>query len=211
MIEVLGIKRIIILAVLFAINAAFAGAYYGYMQPEKYKQERVLAGIKRDIPKLRQDIDKLRVEFSQLEGQKERFGDIQERGFFNTQGRDDAEKLLNRIQQQSGVIKATASIGAGDFVKNEFADRANHRVLTSPLEVIIEATDDIDIYRYLYILKNVFPGQVVVKEVLMKRDIEVTAPVLRNIAAGGSPPLVQANITMEWSTLLPKEPGEEEG
>ena len=202
MISVLGIKRVIVLAVLVGVNALLAASAYLYLAPEIVKKEREMRGIRGEVSTLRSDIDRMQVEFEQLEDQKEEFELLAGDGFLRDQNRRMAEQVFNQIQRRSGVSKAIASVDKGRLEDNEEAQKAGHKILISPMEVTIEAVDDIDIYNYLHLVENYFPGYVTIGGVSIRRDANVTGAVLQSIASGSNPALVGADIRMSWKTLI---------
>ncbi len=204
MIQTLGIKRIMILVFLFAINVAFAAGLYLYIYPEAQKKDRELKRLRGQISSVQGDIAKLQVEFDQLADQREEFEVLKQKGFFSSQGRREAEEIFKRIQDQSQVISAVASIRRGELEENEEAGKASHKVLVSPIDVKIEAIDDIDVFRYIYLVQRFFPGHISIDQIRISRGAEVTGTVLRSIASGSKPNLVQADIQMSWRTLIPE-------
>lgn len=204
MIDILGYKRVVKILILVAINAALALFVYVYMAPENDRKNSELRVEDSRISVLRSDIEKLRVEFQQLEEQKAEFETLKEKGFFNDQGRRNAELILQRVQERSGVITAVASIDKGTIEQNEDADKAEYKILKSPLNLQIQAIDDLDVFRYIYFLQENFPGHLAVEELNLLRDGNVNETVLRAIANGQNPPLVKADVRLMWRTMIPQ-------
>ena len=203
MIKVLGTKRVLGLVFLVALNVALATGVYLYAVPEKGKKERELRRLTGQIATLISDIERMQVEFEQLEAQQEEFDQLKARGFFGNQGRRQAEQILERIQKEAGVISAVAGIQSGVVEDNEEAKKAEHKILKSPVTIHLEAMDDVDVYRYIYLLEKFFPGHVTIESVNMERLADVSGPVLRSIASGSNPKLIKAEIEMIWRTMIP--------
>ena len=212
MIGVLGFKRVLLLAVLVAMNGVLAAGTYMYLIPENDTKERELRGLRGQVSTLRSDISRMQVEFEQLEQQKEEFERLAADGFFKLQGRRQAENIFSEIQKSSGVTKAIASIDAGVIEDNPEAQKAAHKILRSPIEIRLEAIDDVNIFKYLYLVEHYFPGHITVEDIRLERTADVTGTVLRAIATGKNPPLVQADVEMVWRTMIPEASviGEEE-
>lgn len=205
MIRILGIKRIFVLLVLVGLNVLFAAVLYMYIAPEKLNKERELRGLRGKVSSLSSDIDRMQVEFEQLEDQRREFEALKKRGFFQDQGRRQAELIFKRIQDESRVISAVASVGAGTFEHSDEAQKAKHKILLSPVDIKIKAMDDVDVFRYLYLLEEFFPGHIAIEKIVLSREAEVTGTVLRSIAAGGNPELVLAEIKAFWRTMIPED------
>lgn len=204
MIRVLGVKRVFVLVALLLLNAIFAASVYFYLMPEKDRKEREIRSMRAQISGLHSDIDRLQIEFDQLEEQQEQFSVLNDKGFFDSQDRRQAELIFKKIQKEAGVVSAVASIQAGEIEDNEEAKKAEHKILKSPISISIESVDDIDVFRYLYLVKNFFPGHLTVTSLNLERKADVSGIVLRSIANGRNPELVHADINMMWRTMIPE-------
>ncbi len=205
MIGVLGIKRVIVLAALVALNALLAASAYLYLAPEIIQQGRQLNGVRGEVATLRSDISRMQVEFEQLEDQKAEFELLAADGFLRKQNRRQAELVFNEIQKRSGVTKAVASVAPGLIEDNEEAAKAGHKILRSPMKVNIQAVDDLNVYNYLHLMEHYFPGYVEVEGVFIERKARVTGTILKAIATGQNPTLVDAEIKLVWKTLISEE------
>jgi len=204
MIAVLGIKRVLVLAVLLALNGLLGAGVYLYLIPETQVKERELRSLRGNVSTLRSDIGRMQVEFDQLEAQREEFENLAKDGFFKDQSRRQAEKMFNVIQKRSGVAKAIASVKSGEIEDNPEAKKAEHKILKSPIEIRLEAFDDINIFHYLFLVENYFPGHVSVENIRLERQADVTGTVLRAIASGKKPALVSAKLDLVWRTMIPE-------
>lgn len=204
MIRVLGTKRVLMLVLLVAMNVAMAASVYMFLQPQRIKKQSELAGVNGQISTVQSDINRMQIEFDQLAVQQNQFEKLKEKGFFSNQGRRSAEKVFEAIQKQAGVISAIASIQSGTVEDSEEAQKAEHKILKSPVSVKVDATDSIDVYRYIYLLERFFPGHLTFNKITMARKAEVTGTILRSIASGSNPPLVEADIDMTWRTMIPQ-------
>lgn len=205
MIKVLGFQRIVVLLVLLGVNVLLGLAVYMHFIPQKSVKERDLRTVRAQNSTLRSDIDGLLIEFDQLDEQREAFADLKRDGFFDGQSRRKAELVLQKIQERSGVVSAVASVTAGDFEENAEAKKANHQILKSPINVRIEAVNDLDVFRYLYLVNEFFPGHIAIKKIDFERQSDVSGTVLRAVASGQNPPLVTARLELIWRTMIPIE------
>ncbi len=204
MIRVLGTKRILMLVFLIAINVALATSVYLFLIPQEVKKRTELNQLRNKVAGVRGDINRMLVEFDQLALQQNRYEKLKERGFFYNQDRRQAQIVLESIQKQAGVVAAVANIQAGASEDNAEAQKAEYKILSSPMKIHVEAIDPVDIYRYVYLLDNFFPGHIMIQDVRMERTGEVTGPVLRGIASGSNPVLVQADLNITWRTMVPQ-------
>lgn len=203
MIEILGIKRVLVLAVLIAINAMLAFWVYTNLSPKYENQDRQLRTVQGQINTTRQSLDQILTEFGQIERQKEHFETLKKRGFFDEQNRIEAQNLLQEILYKSQVVSARATIGGGKVSDPPALSEAGHQVLTSPISIEITALEDVDIYRYLWLLEKGFSGYIHVKTFNLNRQADITREILQSIISGQNPEIVSAKIEADWVTLIP--------
>jgi hypothetical protein len=203
MIKILGTQRIIILLFLAMASSLLATLLYLYAIPERAKKEAELSSLRGQIATVISDIGKLQIEFDQLAKQQVQFDGLRGRGFFGSQDRREAEIVFKDIQRESGVISASVNLKPGVIEDNEEAQKAEYKILSSPATIVLTSMDDIDVFRYIYLLEKYFPGHVSVESVRIERAAEISATVLRGIATGISPPLVKTEIGITWRTMMP--------
>lgn len=205
MIRVLGVRRLMFLVVLVAVNAAFSAMAYLVLVPQNVEKSRDLRRAQSRVASLQKDINNLQVELEELEVQQKKFDILKNRGFFNPQNRREAQEILEQIQDQSGIINATVTIQPGEIEEFEAATKAGHHVVKSSASVDIQAVDDIAVYKYIAGLQRLFPGDITISNLHVERKSNVTGVLLRGIASGFSPPLVVANMDLLWRTMIPQD------
>ena len=204
MIKVIGIQRLVILGVLVAANVLLAAVIYLYLIPQESKLARDLRVLKSSNQSKSSDIDRMQIEFEQLGEQQDSFERLKQDGFFKAQIRSVAKNILNDIQGESNVVSARTKISAGRIEENEEAKKSKYKLLVSPVVLEIQAYDDSDIYRYLFILEKKYPGHLSVDKILIRRTGDISGPVLRAIATKANPVLVTANVELSWRTMIPE-------
>lgn len=204
MIEVIGFKRLIILVVLVLLNLIIATVTYLYVMPESSDASRDLKTMNRKISQIRSDLKRVQVEFKTLEKQQDRYEAIRDAGYFSTQVRSEAKDLFREIRKKSGVVSAIASVEPGQTSNSFDVSKVKYKVLTSIVNVNIQAFDDADIYNYIDLMTYNFPGDMAIDSVIISRKRDVNSVVLRAIASGVDQPLVEASIQASWSTLIPE-------
>ncbi len=204
MIKIIGFKRLIILVVFLLINAFLAFLIYGYLVPQQEVKDRRERSLRSQVSSVQSDIDRVQLEFEQIDRQQDEFDVLKEQGFFSVQSRNDAKKMFSEFQDRSNVISAVVSVKPGVAVDDEDASKANHKLLVSPINIDIEAFDDGDVYRYISLLENEFPGHISLDSLEMTRVRDVNAAVLRAISSGANPVMIKAKIILSWRTMVPE-------
>lgn len=204
MIEALGKKRVMFLGVLILLNALLGALVFLYLMPEVETSDRTLRSVNGQFSSLRSDFDSLMLDFQELEKQQYEYEELKQRGFFGLQGRRPAAALLESIDKESKIISTKVAIGSGGITENEEAAKADYVLLESPVSLSIESIDDVDVFSYINLLNHAFPGHISIDEMVMKRTLDVSGGVLRAIAAGQKPRVVNTRLEMTWRTMIPK-------
>jgi hypothetical protein len=204
MIKVIGYKKALSLTVLAVVNAVLAALIYGYMLPVSVKAGTDQKNLHMQVMSVQADIDRMQLEFEQLDKQQDDFNALKKRGFFLSQDRGDAKKIFDGFQKESKVVTAVASIRAGAAEEDPEAQKAGYKILVSPVDILVKAFDDSDVYRYIEIAEEKFPGHLSLEKIEVSRLMDINAAVLRSIVTGGNPELIDAKISFLWRTMIPE-------
>jgi len=203
MFQILGLKRIAILLVLVAINGLLAAVTYLYLIPHNEELARQLDTLNANVSTKRNDTARLEGEFQVIQKQKANFEDLQTAGFFSNQNRAVARQRITDIQKFTNVLSAKYDITAASVEKNPLAADSGDVVLNSPVDIKVDALDDVDFYNFIYWIENAFPGLVSVKTVKVSRITDVNETTLRGIGSGIPVTLVNGEVLFEWRTMVP--------
>lgn len=198
---ILGPRQILTILVLVALNAVVGLLTYGYLVPSKTETEAVVAQTQSETEARRSEVLKLQNEFAQLEKDVTRYKELEARGFFSDQNRVLAKDMMDRMQQMSGLLKAKYIISSGEVVGDPAIAESGYSIINSPIDVEIEALDDMDVYSFLALLKKSFPGSVTVTDIEVSREVDLTQPLLRQIGSGVPFALVKSKVKFNWRTI----------
>lgn len=204
MIQVIGVKRLIILSFLAAINAALGAALYLYVMPENQNVTRQLNVTRSQVATMRNDADALRGDIEQIEDKKSYFTNLETVGFMSDQNRLVARRRIMDIQQYSKVLKAKYDIGSATVMDDENLSNSDQVVLSSELDINIDAMDDIDFYSFIYWLRNTFPGHITIDNIKMQRMNDVNDVTVRQIGSGLPMTMIKGDISAKWRTVVPR-------
>lgn len=204
MIQVLGVKRVLTLAVLAAANIALGVMVYYVVIPGKTKTETELATVRSQISSRRTEVSTLQTQYQEIQEQKTLFGDLDKSGFFGSQDRLQARKTIEAIQAASHVLSAKYNINAVEVKQNPVAAESDHVLLQSPVSVKIDALDDMDIYSFIYWIENAFPGNSLITGLTIERKMDIDENVLKQIGNGLPAVLVSADLAFAWNTFVPR-------
>ena len=205
MIQLIGIKRVMIIAILAGVCCVLGLGSYLYLIPQNTKLEAELRQIKYDISFKRSESDRFRQELAEMQNEKSTYQSLQALGFLSEQSRLDARKRIEAIQSYSRVLSARYNITPGVIEEVETAKDANRVVLKSRISIEIDALDDADVYSFIHMMENAFIGYVSITSVELERILDLNDVTLRQIGSGISAVLVKAKVDLEWKTLMSRE------
>lgn len=205
MIQLIGAKRLTIIAILFGLCAVMGGASYMYLMPQNQKLEQDLRRIKSDISFKRSEADRFRQEMAEIQNEKNTFESMESLGFLGEQSRLEARKRIEAIQSYSRVLAARYNIAPGVVEAAEAAAAADRVILKTQMTIDIDALDDADVYSFIHLMENAFIGHVAVTSFELERVLDLNEVTLRQIGSGIPTILVKARVVFEWKTLLSRE------
>lgn len=205
MINLIGFKRLVIIAVLTVFCAGMGALAYLFLIPQNQKLNNELTQIRSDISFKRTEVDRFRQELAEIQNEKSTFQSLGEMGFLGEQSRLEARKRIEAIQSYSRVLSARYNIAPGTVENAETAKEADRVILKSQISIDVDAMDDADIYKFAYLMENAFMGHVSITSFELEREIDLNEVTLRQIGSGVPAILVKGKIVLDWKTLLSRE------
>ncbi len=204
MIKSIGMDKVLIILLVAAF--AIGGYFYNtnILAPSIVKKERELRSTKSRLSTLTTDTNKLIAGVDLFERQKEEFIIVQKSGFFDDQNRVATRSKLDAIGRDSQLEILRYSISPAQNISNQKLKDAGYKILETSIDIEIGAISDTDIQTFLFYLNHGFPGQVIINNIDMSKEQDLTQPLLRNIGLKTDyDPLITANISMVWKTMVP--------
>jgi hypothetical protein len=205
MIAILGLKRVAVLLALAVLTALLGAIVFLYLEPQMTKTERALSSSKSAESKVRNDLADIEEEFLRLETQRDEFEQLQAQGFFSNQSRRDAESVFLAAKTASGVNDAVVTVRPGRVVENEVAANASQVLLESEIDIKLSGIDDTDLLAYVSYLEKYFPGHLMINSFSVARKSNISDTILRAIASGSNPGLVEGDLKMTWRTMVSRD------
>lgn len=205
MIEAIGIKRIIILLVLAALTGIFGFLHLSVFSPKSESAMRQASALRGQIVTLRDETEALKTDMTRFRERSIQFKKISDAGFFNDQSRVLARQRLEEMQIESKLLAARYEIKRARIVNSERASKAGYGILETPITLQLSAIDDVDIYKFIYMLNYTFPGQISIVDMELVRRLEVTPEILKEIGLGRPPEIISAKLNVEWRTMVKQE------
>ncbi len=204
MMSVIGPKRMLILGCLIAFNALLAAAIYLMIIPHNQTLQAQLDQTRGQVSTARSETERLRTEFSDIQKQKAEFERLGEAGFFTAQDRVKARDRFEAIQKYSRVISASYDIKPAQIERNPDLTTASQVMLTTPVSVDVDALDDMDLYNFMYMIENAFPGYAGIANLEITRTREIDDVTLREIGSGVPAVMIKGKFDFDWKTIVPE-------
>ena len=200
MVSILGVKRIVFILLLVALNVG-GGFGYKYMNDTITIKERQLNGLKRKVRDRFNEVKKVREQFAALRGQVTDYVLLEKRGFFEEQDREVLRDIFFEAQKKSQVLRAKYDVSPYKAQSSPFITQPNLRWVNSKVNIKIEALDDIDIFSFVELIERDFPGYVQFESIDLKRNETLTPDVLKKIGSGTPISLVNADVSFLWHSV----------
>lgn len=204
MIQILGAKRVILLVLSVGIALALGGLVYGVTIPASAQAKTDLQALEGRISTRRQEIEGIRGEIEKFSAQKDQYNELRKMGFFSSQDRLMARAKFDELRTLSRILTAKYKINQATYETNEQIAKAGYVIVKSSVDMDIEAIDDVDVYRLLYLLDTAFPGHSAMESLSLVKAMDVTQPLLRQIGNGTPAPIIKGKMTFVWRTVLPE-------
>jgi hypothetical protein len=205
MIKLIGLKRIILLSVLFALNLLVGCAYFFGVSPMLEEAQTQLSSINGQISQLQGKISGIKQDVAYVNENLPAFKDLEGKGFFLQQDRFMIGREMETLRARTGISSFAFSIGDVQEVPNPDATAIDYKLINSRIKIDrIVSPLDTNVYVLMQEMSEVFPEYSRIQSVDMTRVAEVTETSLKDIAAGKAVNFVNASVTFDWLTLVPK-------
>ncbi len=205
MMKAIGLKKVILVLSLAALAVLMFLYSQQILGPNLKKQQRLLSSGKGEISTMTNNLNQLTDSLQRFEKEKEDFAQVRNLGFFDQQNRVEARRLITAIQRESGLRISNYTIKSAASIPSEKSREAGYKILNTDIDFKLEAIEDADIYKFIYMLNYGFPGQILIKDLSISKEMNITQPLLRKIGVGDSVPIVEATLNVSWQTMVPDE------
>jgi uncharacterized radical SAM superfamily Fe-S cluster-containing enzyme len=208
MFSILGSKRIIFILLLVGLNVG-GGFVYKYMDDNIVVKERELNALKRKVRNRFDEVKKVREQFVTLRGQVADYVRLEKKDFFKEQDRDVLRDVFFEAQAKSQVLRAKYDVSPYAIEKSKHITQSTLRWVNSRVSLSIQALDDIDVYSFIDVMNQKFPGYVQFQSLKLSRSEALTTTTLKDIGSGMPISLVNAEVSFLWHSV-PEEKTEKE-
>jgi hypothetical protein len=205
--KLIGIKRVILLAILAGINAAIAAAYFLWISPMLSDAQNSLSAMTGEISTLQGKIQNTKTELAEYKDNMPKYQVLQQRGFMSAQDRFQISRDLDAVRRSAGLTGFNFNINDLQVVESTEATNAKLRVLNSRISVDqVSSLLDVNLYDFADRMVTEFPAHVRLQQLSLKRKEPLNTTAFARIARQEPINLVLAAAEFDWITVVPETP-----
>lgn len=202
--KLIGIKRLVLLGILIALNAAIAAGYFLWVDPARNQAQVKLKAMKSDISTLQGKIQNTKIELAEYQKNLPAYRQLESRGFIAQPDRFQIPRDLDRIRLDAQLGSFSFNINVKDVLNAE-AENAKLKVYASRISVSsISSVLDTPFYDFLDLMVTDFPSHVRLQKMVIGRKDALNAAALQRIAQGEPVSLLVSEAEFDWITALPE-------
>lgn len=205
--KLIGIKRVILLAILAGINAAIAAAYFLWISPMLSDSQNSLSAMSGEISTLQGKIQNTKTELAEFKDNMPKYEALRARGFMSGQDRFQISRDLDAVRKNASLAGFNFNINDLQVVESTEAKDAKLRVLNSRLMVDqVSSLLDVNLYDFIDRMETDFPAHVRLQQLSIRRKEPLNNSALVRISLNEPINLVLASAVFDWVTVVPETP-----
>lgn len=204
--KLIGVKRALILAILFAINLAVAAVYFLQIGPMKEEAQARLNGVTAEISAQSQKIANIRADLAKFRETLPLYQELEKKGFALNQDRFRMSRDLDAVRNKAALTGFSFVINDIKKIQNAEADAAQLQVINSRIKIDnVVSLIDTPFYNFLDMMYSEFPTHVRMQSLEITRKDPLDAAALAKITRGEAVNLISAKAVFDWLTVVPKQ------
>lgn len=210
-VKLIGVTRLTMLGLTASVFFLFFAIYLFVVNPMLEDAQSQLSRVKGEISSLRNKINSVKKDIEYMNENVSKYEAILNQGFFDDQDRFKVVSVIDELKAKAGVEKFSYTIGEREEVESADAKTMGYALVKRSIKLSsIQDVIDINIYSFFQRIKDIFPTYVHIKDFAIKKNKNVTIPILRDIANNKEKNMVTAEISFDWVTLSKKDVNEKE-
>lgn len=204
--KLIGIKRLILLAILAGVNAAIAAAYFLWIGPMLTDAQNSLSAVSGEISQLQGKIQNTKSELADYKENLPKYEALKARGFMSGQDRFQISRDLDAVRQSAELGGFSFNISDLRTISSDDATAAQLKVLNSRITLDqVGSMLDKNFYDFAERMGTNFPAHVRLQRMEIKRSLPLNTPTMRRIQQLENVPLLTASTIFDWMTVVPAE------
>ena len=205
-IQLIGLRRLINVFILLAVNGLFIAAFFVFAEPLKSEATKRLKSTNGEITSLRSKIRNIKEELKLLEEKKGTYEALQNSGFFTKQDYFLVTRSQAILEEKTFFKDLKMSASGVSIIESKDAKKAGFNLEKRQLTIAnLHAPFDVYYYTLIDQFDDVFPGHIRIGKVNIKRiqDSKKSFKEQVNNMSSKDSSLLDASIELDWYTLVP--------
>ncbi len=209
MIKLIGLNRLIILAVLGGLNLLCLWIYFLWLQPGTVQLTQQQQQLTSTIAEQRTKIDNIKADIILIRESLPEYEALVKNGFASDQDRFYLSRQLDMVRETVGIRGFSFAVSDIETVPFMTADAAGKKLIRS--EVMVEkigTTFDVGVFELMRGVEQKFPPHARIIKYEIKKSGNVTPDNIDRLR-NGEETLVSSSFVFEWMTMVdPPKPEE---
>ncbi len=204
--KLIGVKRALILAILFAINLAIAAVFFLQLSPMRDDAQQKLDGINDEIGQTSQKIASIKADLDTFNKTLPQFQALEKKGFTLNQDRFRMSRDLDDVRKRAQLAGFSFTISDIKKVDNPDASAAQMQLIDSRIKIEnVVSLLDVNFYDFVDLMQSDFPAHLRVQSFEISRRDALNEAALAHIARKEPVNLISATAQFDWLTVIPKQ------
>ena len=209
MIKLIGLNRLIILAVLGGLNLLCLWLYFFWLQPGTLQLTQQQQQLSSSISEQRTKIDNIKSDIVLIRESLPEYQALMDKGFGSEQDRFYLSRELDSVREAVGIRGFSFSVSDIENIPFVIADAAGKKLIRSAVTVEkISTTFDVGVFDLMRGIEQRFPPHVRIAKYEIKKTGNITPDNIDRLRRGEDT-LVNSTFVFEWMTMIdPPKPDE---
>jgi hypothetical protein len=205
-VKLIGVKRALILAILFAINLAIAAVFFLQLSPMRDDAQQKLDGINDEIGATSQKIASIKSDLDTFNKTLPQYKELEQKGFTRNQDRFGMSRDLDDVRKKAALAGFSFTISDIKKVDNPDATTAQMQLIDSRIKIEnVVSLLDVNFYDFVDLMQTDFPEHLRVQSFEITRKNPLNSDALAKIAQKEPVNLLSATAQFDWLTVIPKQ------
>lgn len=205
MIKLIGLKRLIILVSVASLNLLILSSYLFGVGPMLDDVTMQRDSIQAQVSETQGKLANIKADIAFIQEHLPDYKNLEKSGFFLNQDRFMIGRTMEDLRAKAGISGFSFLVADVNEITNADAGAINYKLINSHIKVDkIVSPLDTNVYTLVQEMAKVFPDFARLQRLEVVRDSEVTEQSLKDIAAGRPVNFVNAEVELDWITMVPK-------
>jgi len=202
LIQIIGKKRSIFLGVLLVFTILLAGIWQKWTDPQHEDLLKEKSTVEADRTRLQREKTELPIKYKELKENEARYEAILNTGFMTNQDRIVARSDIEAIRMRTGLRGISYNISPQESVTD--AQAGDYNVVRTKIDFEMKGLTDLEMRDFVDRMTKDFRGIVALKELLLKRENDVTDSKLMELTNKRAVDFTTGKARFEWYTIISK-------